>query len=129
MPGTFVVLSESAAVMANCDNHLFEVDKFEGRTLWARRRRAPPCSFRSSRCGDSRSNYLKNRIKRILREHVLDVGDQQFLMLLLMMKSENDFFFQAEDGIRDGHVTGVQTCALPISSPSGTPRPSSPGGA
>src|SRR5690625_720128 len=32
--------------------------------------------------------------------------------------SRNDcftfFFFQAEDGIRDGHVTGVQTCALPI---------------
>src|SRR5690625_4717737 len=26
----------------------------------------------------------------------------------------NFFFFQAEDGIRDGHVTGVQTCALPI---------------
>src|SRR5439155_9427573 len=24
------------------------------------------------------------------------------------------FFFQAEDGIRGGHVTGVQTCALPI---------------
>src|SRR5690606_2880969 len=24
------------------------------------------------------------------------------------------FFFQAEDGIRDFHVTGVQTCALPI---------------
>src|SRR5207253_5108525 len=30
------------------------------------------------------------------------------------------FFFQAEDGIRDGHVTGVQTCALPISA--GRPR-------
>src|SRR3990167_9855105 len=29
------------------------------------------------------------------------------------------FFFQAEDGIRDLTVTGVQTCALPIS----TPRP------
>src|SRR2546430_7714303 len=27
------------------------------------------------------------------------------------------FFFQAEDGIRDLTVTGVQTCALPISSP------------
>src|SRR5690625_7426216 len=26
-----------------------------------------------------------------------------------------DFLYQAEDGIRDGHVTGVQTCALPIS--------------
>src|SRR6202521_3211668 len=24
------------------------------------------------------------------------------------------FFFQAEDGIRDSEVTGVQTCALPI---------------
>src|SRR2546430_11326236 len=27
------------------------------------------------------------------------------------------FFFQAEDGIRDLTVTGVQTCALPISLP------------
>src|SRR5207302_2841134 len=32
-------------------------------------------------------------------------------------------FFQAEDGIRDFHVTGVQTCALPIS----RVRPSRPG--
>src|SRR5690606_40138771 len=30
------------------------------------------------------------------------------------------FSFQAEDGIRDFHVTGVQTCALPISC--GRPR-------
>src|SRR5207248_6680348 len=30
------------------------------------------------------------------------------------------FFFQAEDGIRDRTVTGVQTCALPIF---GNPRP------
>src|SRR5207253_4964022 len=30
------------------------------------------------------------------------------------------FFFQAEDGIRDGHVTGVQTCALPISARRGS---------
>src|SRR3712207_5545309 len=29
------------------------------------------------------------------------------------------FFFQAEDGIRDIGVTGVQTCALPISAPAG----------
>src|SRR5690606_40806544 len=28
-------------------------------------------------------------------------------------------FFQAEDGIRDFHVTGVQTCALPILDESG----------
>src|SRR5260221_2223655 len=31
------------------------------------------------------------------------------------------FFFQAEDGIRDHCVTGVQTCALPICFPSDTP--------
>src|SRR5207253_7751039 len=42
------------------------------------------------------------------------------------------FFFQAEDGIRDGHVTGVQTCALPIFSVSrkrikwGVPWPDDP---
>src|SRR5499425_3342667 len=29
--------------------------------------------------------------------------------------SKANFFFQAEDGIRDTSVTGVQTCALPIS--------------
>src|SRR5699024_12214410 len=41
------------------------------------------------------------------------------------------FFFQAEDGIRDRNVTGVQTCALPISpaaharrGAAGTGRPS-----
>src|SRR5690606_40002673 len=32
------------------------------------------------------------------------------------------FFFQAEDGIRDFHVTGVQTCALPIFAQSPLPR-------
>src|SRR6516162_9936138 len=31
------------------------------------------------------------------------------------------FFFQAEDGIRDYKVTGVQTCALPISNLPGIP--------
>src|SRR5258708_31149926 len=35
-----------------------------------------------------------------------------FVMLLFFV-----FFFQAEDGIRDDLVTGVQTCALPISAP------------
>src|SRR3712207_600447 len=37
------------------------------------------------------------------------------------------FFFQAEDGIRDIGVTGVQTCALPISLPARTAVPGSPG--
>src|SRR2546422_6533895 len=37
------------------------------------------------------------------------------------------FFFQAEDGIRDVAVTGVQTCALPISARRRLPRPRSRG--
>src|SRR2546422_5581702 len=36
-------------------------------------------------------------------------------MRLRRVKSVFFFFFQAEDGIRDVAVTGVQTCALPIS--------------
>src|SRR5205085_663838 len=33
---------------------------------------------------------------------------------LTKMQLDNHFFFEAEDGIRDLTVTGVQTCALPI---------------
>src|SRR2546426_9183077 len=36
-------------------------------------------------------------------------------MRCLLYETESFFFFQAEDGIRDYKVTGVQTCALPIS--------------
>ena len=36
-------------------------------------------------------------------------------MLLWERLVYSSFFFQAEDGIRDTSVTGVQTCALPIS--------------
>src|SRR5207249_7684962 len=36
------------------------------------------------------------------------------LSLLYLLLSFFFFFFQAEDGIRDRNVTGVQTCALPI---------------
>src|SRR5947208_4387739 len=57
----------------------------------------------------------------------------QLLMALLesivpgVFSTQRDFFFfQAEDGIRDDLVTGVQTCALPISS-SRTRRPTSAG--
>src|SRR5437870_8934938 len=41
-------------------------------------------------------------------------------------RSINNLFFQAEDGIRFGHVTGVQTCALPILGANGAPNPGSP---
>src|SRR5256885_11983692 len=35
-------------------------------------------------------------------------------MVRMQLQSSLYFFFQAEDGIRDYKVTGVQTCALPI---------------
>src|SRR5579871_1743424 len=45
---------------------------------------------------------LKNSIVEL---EFLSVGTRLFVCF---------FFFQAEDGIRDLYVTGVQTCALPI---------------
>src|SRR5690348_18493865 len=51
----------------------------------------------------------------------------QYVTLLCAVRSHYChlivFFFQAEDGIRDGRVTGVQTCALPISIASPTWSP------
>ena len=43
-------------------------------------------------------------------------NERQVLAVLGTCKGRYDFFFffQAEDGIRDDLVTGVQTCALPI---------------
>src|SRR6266487_5245308 len=51
----------------------------------------------------------------------LHFSPESFFFLALSSGFESDagftsdfFLFQAEDGIRDGRVTGVQTCALPI---------------
>src|SRR5690606_6151989 len=41
-------------------------------------------------------------------------------------RSVAPFFFQAEDGIRAFHVTGVQTCALPISDTESVAAPAAP---
>src|SRR5690348_6676530 len=46
-----------------------------------------------------------------------DEAQWEGMDVMFATKSGNirrNFFFQAEDGIRDGRVTGVQTCALPI---------------
>src|SRR5256886_7533645 len=55
------------------------------------------------------------------------------LMVVLLVCVFVCFFFQAEDGIRDLTVTGVQTCALPIcrfepQPPRSGPRPVARGG-
>src|SRR5256885_6379153 len=43
----------------------------------------------------------------------LDEAERPFVPVIV--DDNGFFFFQAEDGIRDYKVTGVQTCALPIS--------------
>src|SRR2546430_10519794 len=45
---------------------------------------------------------------RLIQQKVIQVGG------CYLKNNMNLFFFQAEDGIRDLTVTGVQTCALPI---------------
>src|SRR5688572_13643412 len=50
-----------------------------------------------------------------------DVLFESFFSFLVLFVLYFFFFFQAEDGIRDLTVTGVQTCALPIST-MGDPR-------
>src|SRR6266542_3784196 len=59
-----------------------------------------------------------HRALRPIHSDQVEVWRFQFLLLLLNVRvlGRFFFFFQAEDGIRDATVTGVQTCALPISS-------------
>src|SRR2546430_2266988 len=63
-----------------------------------------------SSCGGKTSDDTDNRTVCVMRSNLwafcydVDETDQSSLF----------FFFQAEDGIRDLTVTGVQTCALPI---------------
>src|SRR5690606_40292888 len=50
----------------------------------------------------------------------------QRTFFIVLDKLTSVFFFQAEDGIRDFHVTGVQTCALPILPPMLPRTPTAP---
>src|SRR5688572_30951129 len=54
--------------------------------------------------------YTQASTQRRARERSVAI---QTLLLVRKSKSSS-FYFQAEDGIRDLTVTGVQTCALPI---------------
>src|SRR3989475_7787670 len=52
--------------------------------------------------------------KRLLIVQILEIRDVFFVVMAIVSVFLFFFFFQAEDGIRDLTVTGVQTCALPI---------------
>src|SRR5688500_19072905 len=64
-----------------------------------------------TRCHDKTWLCLTSVVKpRLMLKVNLPLnGDYTVLSLYVLL-----FFFQAEDGIRDYKVTGVQTCALPI---------------
>src|SRR3989339_346256 len=68
---------------------------------------------------------LKNKADYVLILNNDTIVDKKFLTELVKVGESNEkvgivgpnvycYFFQAEDGIRDWSVTGVQTCALPI---------------
>src|SRR6266496_6477766 len=60
-------------------------------------------------CSSARPIPFQNTSHREI--YSLNLGDLEKLQFYI---SGDVFFFQAEDGIRDLYVTGVQTCALPI---------------
>src|SRR6266496_5480652 len=57
-------------------------------------------------------------LRPTIRTSYVSIGDNWFVVATSFFL----FFFQAEDGIRDLYVTGVQTCALPICRARACPR-------
>src|SRR5215510_5373157 len=51
----------------------------------------------------------------MVQNYITNASTYFFFFVLYSGRLYIFFFFQAEDDIRYGHVTGVQTCALPIS--------------
>src|SRR5690606_25341390 len=90
-------------------------------------RRAKPCrpltcqsqinrpAKRSSR-GRVKMNRSANQRMKSDRKSVEEgmQADAGYSSNMNQHRKDRGVFFQAEDGIRDFHVTGVQTCALPI---------------
>src|SRR2546430_1348962 len=71
-----------------------------------------------------------NKIPKHLFQGYLNIYNNYFKAPWMPDRTEANpnFFFQAEDGIRDLTVTGVQTCALPISQwPTAGPTRGEPG--
>src|SRR5437868_13149750 len=60
------------------------------------------------------TRYVTCNILSGLSPSTQDMHFAQLFQAPLLTSPSLVFFFQAEDGIRDRNVTGVQTCALPI---------------
>src|SRR6266542_5603048 len=98
-----VLVRVRATTICGTDLHIYKWDP------WARSRFHPPMIFGHEFCGD---------VVAIGAEvETIKVGDYisaETHIVCGHCYPCRTFFFQAEDGIRDATVTGVQTCALPI---------------
>src|SRR4029077_13360070 len=74
MSRSFIVVGKIATIMTNSCNCFVEIDK----------------CHRRRRVGFLLRAFSKNWMQRILREDMLDIGNEQFLMLLLMLNAECD---------------------------------------
>src|SRR6202045_1909804 len=75
MTRTFVIVREAVTIVTDLDNWLVELDKTSRRRFGR---------------DDVDLALSEDGMKRILREDMLDVGDEQLLVLLLVMNAEND---------------------------------------
>ena len=82
MPWPFVVIGESVAIMAYRSHCLFEIDEPVRTALYC-------CSVFGAH-GLRRLTSTENRIERVLRQDVLNVREEQFLMLLFVMDAEDE---------------------------------------
>src|ERR1017187_4023679 len=78
MAWPFVVVGKFVAVVADLDNRFVEFNKTQRRRL---------------RRNDVDLALAKHRMKRVLCKNMFDVGDEQFLVLLLVMNPENNDWF------------------------------------
>src|SRR5689334_3699097 len=81
------------------------------------RRAAPMTSLSGLMCAPGVISDVENATSIVFLDHLMrrEVRAAGSTTSEESRISSLPFFFQAEDGIRDGTVTGVQTCALPIS--------------
>src|SRR6266536_2285061 len=92
---------------------------------------APPEGWTADALWDLAHDFFVDRGARVTTMLLAQASDEALIGRLLRRSLRNYliafFFFQAEDGIRHPLVTGVKTCALPIS-PKGHARTEQAGG-
>ena len=84
MTRAFVVIGEIVAVVTDLDRRFIELNE-------SQRRDVDPAYAKAlaGRLRDVDLLLAENRVERVLRENVFDIGNEKFLMLLLVMNPES----------------------------------------